>query len=74
MLLDNYVATLYPQLKITTTNGNTVNEAYYTENKIKSASSAEYSESSDASSYFNMFMRGIAFGSGTTPPRKQIIS
>lgn len=73
MLLDNYAATLYPRLKITTTDGETFNEAIYTNINITSISSENYLERG-GTGYFNMFSRGIAFGSGTTPPRKQIIS
>lgn len=69
MLLDNYAATLYPSVKVTTTDGNTVNNIYFTESSVNSISSDYYSESG-GTTYFNMFRRGIAFGSGTTPPQK----
>lgn len=68
MLLDNYTATLYPNQKFTTTNGA---EDYTNSNHVTlgSVSSEEYSES-EAYKTYNMFTRGIAFGSGTTPPQK----
>ena len=72
MLLDNYAATLYPNLKFTTTDGTTI-YSDYTYAILGSTSSEDYSESG-THQYYNMFRRGIAFGSGTTPPRKQIIS
>ena len=70
MLLDNYAATLYPNLKATTTDGKTFGNISFTYNDVVSASSADYLERSGALEYFNMFRRGIAFGSGTTPPQK----
>lgn len=72
MLLDNFTATLYPKLKTTITDGTTVNPNYV-DSTVESASPENYSENG-GSQYFNPFKRGIAFGSGTTPPRKQIIS
>lgn len=67
MLLDNYAATLYPQQKITTTNGKTINDISFTDAIISSTSPDDYSES-EGREYANMYRRGIAFGSGTTPP------
>ena len=69
MLLDNYVATLYPKSKIISTDGATDNGQSFTESQIGSIPSSEYSESR-GNRYFNPFRRGIAFGSGTTPPQK----
>lgn len=69
MLLDNYTATLYPNMKITTTDGTTA-DAPYTYADVESAPSENYSEGNSLYDYLNMFRRGIAFGSGTTPHQK----
>lgn len=70
MLLDNFTATLYPNLKTTDTSGTNINNTSFAESYINSISSEQYSESGGSYEYFNMFKRGIAFGSGTTPPQK----
>lgn len=69
MLLDNYAASLYPSMKVTTTSGTTSNSNYSFADP-GSVPSEGYSESSESYAHLNMFRRGIAFGSGTTPPQK----
>lgn len=69
MLLDNFTATLYSSMEITDIVGNT-NRTDFAYATLGSASAEEYSESNTYTGYFNMFRRGIAFGSGTTPPQK----
>lgn len=69
MLLDNYAATLYPSMAITTTEG-VKSEIDYKYATLYSTPAEDYSLSSTYQGYFNMFRRGIAFGSGTTPPQK----
>lgn len=69
MLLDNYTATLYPNLKITATNGSIIDNGLFSQSNILSISSEYYSEN-NGTKYFSPFYRGIAFGSGTTPPQK----
>lgn len=69
MLLNNYAATLYPNLKITTTDGNTIDRPAFTASDVSSEPPEYYSEGG-GTACFSMFRRGIAFGSGTTPPQK----
>lgn len=69
MLLNNFIATMYPEMKTTDTTGTIKNETKFDISIIKSASSNHYSETSGLP-YFGPFGRGIAFGSGTTPPQK----
>ena len=69
MLLNNFIATMYPDMKTTDTTGTIKNETQFMRSSIISVSSNNYSETSRSSS-FNPFGRGIAFGSGTTPPQK----
>lgn len=69
MLLNNFIATMYPYMKTTDTTGTIKNETRFEASIIISVSSKHYSETS-GSSYFSPFGRGIAFGSGTTPPQK----
>lgn len=73
MLLNNFIATMYPDMKTTDTTGTIKNETKFNLSIIVSVSSNHYSETSE-SQLFNPSGRGIAFGSGTTPPRKQIIN
>ena len=69
MLLNNFIATMYPYMKTTDTTGTIQNETQFMQTGIVSVSSNLYSETS-GSPLFNPFGRGIAFGSGTTPPQK----
>lgn len=69
MLLNNFIATMYPDMKTTDTIGGIKEETRFDNSTILSAPSNSYSETS-GTSFFNPFGRGIAFGSGTTPPQK----
>lgn len=73
MLLNNFTATMYPNMKTTDTIGGISEEKEFGMCNIRSFPSNSYSETS-GTSFFSPFGRGIAFGSGTTPPRKQIIN
>lgn len=69
MLLNNFIATMYPNMKTTDTTGTIKNGTTFDYSRIISISSDRYSEKSEVP-FFNPFGRGIAFGSGTTPPQK----
>lgn len=69
MLLNNFIATMYPDMKTTDTTGTTRDKTTFDICIITSIRSNNYSETS-ASPFFSPFGRGIAFGSGTTPPQK----
>lgn len=69
MLLNNFIATMYPNMKTTDTTGKIKNETGFDASTIESAPIIYYSETL-GSSFFSPFGRGIAFGSGTTPPQK----
>jgi hypothetical protein len=71
MLLNNFIATMYPCMKATGTTGiiRINDETRFSEAGIKSFSSDCYLDTTEGS-YFAPFDRGIAFGSGTTPPQK----
>lgn len=69
MLLNNFIATMYPNMKITDTAGGITEEITFAISIIESLPSNGYSETSQTR-YFGPFTRGIAFGSGTTPPQK----
>lgn len=69
MLLNNFVATIYPGMNITNPKG----EIKRITHDIPTASSQPsdvYSETGDWIAYHAPFKRGIVFGSGTTPPQK----
>lgn len=69
MLLNNFIASLYPNLKGTTATGILMNSVTHNSSAVISRPPGYYSETiSDG--YPNMFSRGIVFGSGTTPPKK----
>lgn len=68
MLLNNFIATMYPNMKITDTTG-TMTDKDFGSTRSSSRSSNDYSET-PSDQYFAPFARGIAFGSGTTPPQK----
>ena len=74
MLLNNFFATMYPGTKITDTCGATTEgKTYFPEHSIISKSGEWYSETPlpNLDTYvFAPFNRGIALGSGTTPPQK----
>lgn len=69
MLLNNFIATMYPNMKTTDTTGGTKEETRFDISIAPTWSSNSYSETS-GNSFFSPFGRGIAFGSGTTPPQK----
>lgn len=71
MLLNNFIATMYPGMKTTTTTGRITNETLFENSNIASIASNLYLEETVSQSLaFAPFARGIAFGSGTTPPQK----
>lgn len=69
MLLNNFIATMYPKMKTTNTAGGIKGETTFDTSITDSFPSNSYSETS-GTSFFSPFRRGIAFGSGTTPPQK----
>lgn len=69
MLLNNFIATMYPVMKITDTAGIIRNMRSFDGNSVYSLSSDYYSDTGTVLIY-TPFSRGIAFGSGTTPPQK----
>lgn len=68
MLLNNFIATIYPNMKITDTAG-TIRAEKFSYSGAETRYSSSYSETS-GTSWLAPFARGIAFGSGTTPPQK----
>lgn len=71
MLLNNFVATMYNKMKATNTTGGIIDDATFGYSSLDSKPSDYYSETTaGGSSNFAPFERGIAFGSGTTPPQK----
>ena len=69
MLLNNFIATMYPKMKTTDTTGGIKEETTFDSSTILSFPGNSYSGTSETA-FFNPFGRGIAFGSGTTPPQK----
>lgn len=70
MLLNNFIATIYPNMNITDTTG-TIRNQDFGSSQVGSISSDRYLENGTVVYYANApFNRGIAFGSGTTPPQK----
>lgn len=69
MLLNNFIATLYTGMKTTDTYGRE-QESYFADSDIQTHPSDSYSEGAPGDASFGPFGRGIAFGSGTTPPQK----
>lgn len=69
MLLNNFIATIYPVMEITTTAGTTYERRSFDDSSAYSISSDFYSDTGTVEVYVP-FSRGIAFGSGTTPPQK----
>lgn len=68
MLLNNFIATIYSMMKITDTIGR-IKEASFDYMNAATVPGSSYSETS-GTAFFGPFKRGIAFGSGTTPPQK----
>lgn len=69
MLLNNFIATMYPKMKSTDAAGRINVNPEFNGVSVQSVSSNYYSETSMGDTY-SPFNRGIAFGSGTTPPQK----
>lgn len=69
MLLNNFTATMYPGPKITDTVGTIRDIGNFDRQAVLSVPSDYYSNTGTAAMYYP-FYRGIAFGSGTTPPQK----
>lgn len=69
MLLNNFKGTLYPLTKITNTAGTISNNTSFDDWTVSSVSSDFYTDTGTLKVY-TPFSRGIAFGSGTTPPQK----
>ena len=69
MLLNNFIATMYPVMKTTDTVETIRNRESFDDSPVKSLSSDVYSDTGTVDVYAP-FARGIAFGSGTTPPQK----
>lgn len=70
MLLNNFIATIYNGMKITDTAGTIENESVFGNSTALSVESNLYSDTSGSYKAWAPFKRGIAFGSGTTPPQK----
>lgn len=70
MLLNNFIATMYPGMKTTETTGYINNATAYESITVESHDSNMYTEDATAYHVFAPFSRGIAFGSGTTSPQK----
>lgn len=69
MLLNNFIATIYPKMNITDTAGTIRHKQSFVSSSVYSVSSDFYSDTGTVEIYVP-FSRGIAFGSGTTPPQK----
>lgn len=69
MLLNNFIATMYPRMKVTTTEGTIRDKTDFFDKLIESIQSDVYSDTGTEETFYP-FKRGIAFGSGTTPPQK----
>lgn len=71
MLLNNFITTMYPGMQPTATTGTTINAATnFYGSEISSQSSNGYFGDEGSHYGYMPFERGIAFGSGTTPPQK----
>lgn len=68
MLLNNFIATIYPGMNATDTVGK-VDKRTYDGYTARSNGGNLYSDTG-TTQVFDPFSRGIAFGSGTTPPQK----
>lgn len=69
MLLNNFIATMYPRMKVTNTAGTISDQISFDEQKVSSIPCDLYSDPGTGLAYAPYY-RGIAFGSGTTPPQK----
>lgn len=69
MLLNNFIATMYPGMNITDTTGIIRDQQRFDDTSVYSVPSNYYS-GTGTSLLYTPFNRGIAFGSGTTPHQK----
>ena len=69
MLLNNFIATMYPIMKITDTVG-TIRDRRSFDGKLADSVSSDFCSDTGTAEFYDPFSRGIAFGSGTTPPQK----
>ena len=69
MLLNNFIATMYPVMKITDTVG-TIRDRRSFDGKLADSVSSDFYSDTGTAEFYDPFSRGIAFGSGTTPPQK----
>lgn len=69
MLLNNFITTMYPVMKVTDTVGTIRDRRSFDNSTAYSLSSDFYSDTGTVEIYVP-FSRGIAFGSGITPPQK----
>jgi hypothetical protein len=69
MLLNNFIATMYPIMKITDTVG-TIRDRRSFDGKLADSVSSDFYSDTGTAEFYDPFSRGIAFGSGTTPPQK----
>lgn len=69
MLLNNFIATMHTNMNITDTTGTIRGRGVFDDSIPYSVSSEFYSDTGTYEMYCPFF-RGIAFGSGTTPPQK----
>lgn len=67
MLLNNFMATLYDRLLVVSVNNNKKDKRF-SNTYVGSVPSTYYNSKENGSFY--PYMRGIVFGSGTTPPQK----
>lgn len=69
MLLNNFVATMYSKVNYTNTAGTIIDGYDFGVSSVSSVPSRYYSDTGTGGGIYP-FYRGIAFGSGTTPPQK----
>lgn len=69
MLLNNFIATMHPNMKTTDTVGTIRDKTAFNGVYTESSPSDGYSDTG-TNNVYSPFSRGIAFGSGTTPPQK----
>lgn len=70
MLLNNFIATMYPGMKATNNEGTINNKTNFEDTSVASRASNKYQEVITGKTFLAPYSRGIAFGSGTTPPQK----
>ena len=70
MLLNNFVTSLYPCLRGTSASGTLTEIINYDYVTLEACPPDRYSETVSRGHY-NLFKRGLVFGSGTTPPQKK---